>query len=307
MTGSKHFSHDPLEETLVIPSDLSGFADAELIMQDGLASIWHKDISTSHINLEFHTSLPCLCIVEEGMETFTDASGSEITVRAGEGLLIPADMYLLSDFESKNSPLRCYLFFFEAPLLTDVQAELAKTSRSSQLMEGVAGCFPIPAHPALKVFYESISNVYSDLSASRGLLRAKLTEALLLIDQTGGGAALHAFLAGAGQIRQCRNIKHVMRRHGHRNLAVSEYARMSGRPVSSFNRVFRREFGQSPKQWLKQQNLLRAKERLLVSDAAVTTIAHEFGYASASHFIEQFRGVFGQSPQALRESLRAEV
>jgi AraC-like DNA-binding protein len=72
----------------------------------------------------------------------------------------------------------------------------------------------------------------------------------------------------------------------------------------NLERIFRREVGLSPKQFLKRFRLQEAAERLLREPAlSISSLALDLGYADQAHFTRDFRSVVGRPPEAYRLAL----
>ena len=67
-----------------------------------------------------------------------------------------------------------------------------------------------------------------------------------------------------------------------------------------FSRMFKLSTGFSPHQYLKRQRIERAKALLTNTDLPVGVVAREVGFASPSHFAQQFRRLAGVSPRSFR-------
>jgi AraC-like DNA-binding protein len=65
---------------------------------------------------------------------------------------------------------------------------------------------------------------------------------------------------------------------------------------SAFSRVFRERTGHSPYQYVKETRLDRARQLLNEGRLGVSAVSRAVGYASASHFIKEFRSRFGVTP-----------
>ena len=94
-----------------------------------------------------------------------------------------------------------------------------------------------------------------------------------------------------------------MRQTADLNLSVADYAQLSGRSVSSFQRDFKRAFGVAPGSWLREARLLKGHDLVINSATSISDIAHMVGYADTSHFIKAFRSKHGQTPKQLRQTL----
>jgi transcriptional regulator GlxA family with amidase domain len=77
-------------------------------------------------------------------------------------------------------------------------------------------------------------------------------------------------------------------------------ARDVGLSLRQFERLFVKEFGVTPKQYMMAMRLRYARWLLLNTPQSVTEIAFETGFADCSHFVRSFRRAFGLSPGGLR-------
>ena len=77
---------------------------------------------------------------------------------------------------------------------------------------------------------------------------------------------------------------------------LDELAALSGVSVPHLIDIFRREFGQTPRQFLLQTRFQIAQDRLRSSDRSITELAHELGFSSSQHFATSFQERFGMSP-----------
>ncbi len=295
MANKRSFLSHPPDDVLTLPEDLHAFREASVLMASGQAGLFHKLIEKDMLAVEFRTAAPCLCMTVRGRETFWASDGREIALEAGEMVLMPANTYMVSDFSSREGPLEAYILSFDA-------AAIGAFLASRPLMENVRdpGAYKIEAHAALAGFFEGAKSVYKQVAGTPALLQTKLLECLYLIAEVDEPARLDGFLSASSRGQAPRNILHVMRENAGRNVSVAEFARMSGRSVTSFNRDFKRQFGMPPRQWLADYKLQKAQDLVLNSRQSVTEIGTALGYSSTSHFIEKFRKQFGTTPKAMR-------
>lgn len=80
-----------------------------------------------------------------------------------------------------------------------------------------------------------------------------------------------------------------------------QLARLCGCTPRHFNRLFRAQFGESPRARQTELRLLKARHLLGSSEEKVTQIAAECGYGSLSLFNSLFRRRFGMSPSEWRQ------
>jgi AraC-like DNA-binding protein len=83
-------------------------------------------------------------------------------------------------------------------------------------------------------------------------------------------------------------------------LGVDDMAAAAGLSRAHFSREFRREFGESPHQYLLTRRLERAAALLRATDRSVADICFSVGLASVGSFTTSFTRTYGVSPTVYR-------
>lgn len=287
------------QNTLLIPEQLGGFADAHLFMADGQSSIYFKNLRRDLRGIEFYSSKPCLTYIIAGRETFTSFDNKDVQLGETELLMMPRNMYLVSDFKSARGPLKSFLFFFGRQVLEEFLLDTRRDQRPDLRVDGPLKLGPIAP---IDHFMAALRTVYKPSPRPTPVLRLKLLELLYLLHESDRTGAFRATIANAHTHTEKRNIARLMSEHFLRDLSVQDYAELSGRSLSTFNREFRRIYDKSPKQWLIDARLDHAKDLVLATEKSVSEIASAVGYDNVSHFIKTFRQQFGDTPKQLRQS-----
>jgi AraC family transcriptional regulator len=97
-------------------------------------------------------------------------------------------------------------------------------------------------------------------------------------------------------------VTSIIQDHLQDTLTVPQLAARVGMSLTSFARKFRATFHATPHQYIREQRLRRALEMLNGTDASLTTIALESGFASHAHFSTTFHAVMGMTPSDYRRS-----
>lgn len=98
-----------------------------------------------------------------------------------------------------------------------------------------------------------------------------------------------------------QNVKEYIAESLNENLTVDKLAKIINMSSSHFSRVFKRQTGFSPYDYVLISRLNRAKYLLQVTDMTVASIAYETGFNSESNFIYFFTENEGISPGKFRK------
>jgi AraC family transcriptional activator of pobA len=85
---------------------------------------------------------------------------------------------------------------------------------------------------------------------------------------------------------------------------VKEIADLVGYSYDYFRHQFLKYFGVSPKDYIINERISRAKKRLIETDDSIAKIAERYSFDSPSHFTRIFKKVVGISPLEYRNTQR---
>ena len=111
--------------------------------------------------------------------------------------------------------------------------------------------------------------------------------------------------AGADQVRQ---VEEYIEAHATEPIDMDSLSRATGHSASSIYRAFRRHRSYSPMQFLREERMSRARQRLLLAQPpeSVTRVAVQSGFTHFGRFAMDYKHRFGESPSdTLQRSLRA--
>lgn len=90
--------------------------------------------------------------------------------------------------------------------------------------------------------------------------------------------------------------------HPEENLSIEDMCSMIQVSESTLRRLFKERTGKTVCRFVRDNKMLNAARRLIVSDARISSIAYDLGYESPCYFGKCFREVFGVSPQQYRKN-----
>lgn len=103
---------------------------------------------------------------------------------------------------------------------------------------------------------------------------------------------------------QVRRICAHLEQNLDKPVSLEELSRLVDLSVEHMCRAFRRATGVPPLRWQIQKRMETARSLLLESDASLTSIAQDVGYAGQSAFGAVFRSMVGVSPGQYRRAAR---
>ena len=98
-------------------------------------------------------------------------------------------------------------------------------------------------------------------------------------------------------------LKEVIENHLYSNLTIEELAKLSNLSLSSFKRSFKKEYDDSPKNYLVTKKIDKAKELLRLSKMPISEIAYEVGFNDPLYFSRIFKKKIGVTPTTFRQSI----
>lgn len=95
------------------------------------------------------------------------------------------------------------------------------------------------------------------------------------------------------------DLEAYMNRHYMHNTSLEQFAKITGRSLSTFKRDFQEIFHESPNKWLIRKRLELARHLISSKQKAPSEVYFDVGFVNFSHFSKSFKMAFGISPSAV--------
>ena len=263
---------------------------------------------------------PSFCAVLEGSCLLAVDGQKAVTLEAGDFVLLPTTPgFVLSGFEPVT------------PVAIDPKTAPAPTAEVRHGRRGgnpdvrlLGGYFVFDSPDAamlvsllpalvhvrsaerLSVLVRMVADEASEQRAGRDLVLARLVEVLLIeaLRWTSSDGAPPGLLRGLADARIARAIRQM---HGDpaRSWTVEQLAKKASVSRSAFFEQFTRTVGLPPMEYLLAWRMAVAKNLLRRGDCALTDVAEQVGYGSASTFSTAFSRYVGQPPGRFARATRA--
>lgn len=123
---------------------------------------------------------------------------------------------------------------------------------------------------------------------------------LLLESHLGRGARARETQSGMLARWQITRVRTFIDAHLTECIRVSDLSALARSSPSYFSAAFKRTFGTSPHAYLMKRRISMAVEQMLGTDAPLSEIAMNCGFADQAHFSRQFRRTMGSTPSNWR-------
>lgn len=274
----------------VVPQAFYQNSKIEKILLKGLSCILEKKVVHADPQNQRYLASHAITLVRNGKLQIETYEGNVEVVQKNELIFLPKGMYMISDIIPKNDVFSALVFFFDDAIFD------AFLSSFGQLhSEKVCGLLRIDFNEDLRVFTNTLTHLYRGRNQNQ-FTRLKLIEFLHLIALSQQGKDFINRLQSL-KTKERKSIRSFMEEHFDKPLDIEDYAYLTGRSVSTFQRDFKRRYHISPKKWLIQKRLDKAALLLRTTSNSVNGITSGVGYENTSHFIKAFHKNFGISPK----------
>ena len=254
-----------------------------------------------HCNHQVVVTTYLFVFVLSGKKVMHTVSG-DIEIEAGDAFFARKDSYMYSEFNTTGDPFQSLIFFIEDNFFVDFlksHRQVIERKTSSTLAND--SIFKIKISPLFKSSLDSIFPYFlHETSCSEELLKLKFNEIFLHILESDEHGRLLAFLQSIYSDRK-KDLMILMEENFNKPLTVEEYAKLSGRSLTTFKKEFQTIYNQSPKRWINRKRLEKAYSLLLAAEKNVTEVCFEVGFENISYFTQLFKQNFGITPKQLQK------
>lgn len=146
---------------------------------------------------------------------------------------------------------------------------------------------------SLEFYFQNPSLVNNDL------LELKIKELILLLVQSKNVNSILELVADLYSTKTV-HLKEVVELHLYSNLNRDQLAKLCNLSLSSFKREFKKEFNDSPNNYIIGKKLEKAKELLSLTDLPISEIAYEVGFQDPLYFTRLFKKKMNIAPSKYR-------
>lgn len=246
-------------------------------------------------------SRPAISVVTSGVFGFRSDRDDQLLAAGSVLLGNPGQQYEISHEHMGGD--RCLIFRFDQTALDEVASHYGRPDGNRRFARSV-----LPALPRIDAIRHLAERRLSEGSPAIGLEELGLTLAACALEQTAVNPR-RAPMAAKSSRRGRESVYAalaVLEQSVTEDLRLTDLARFAGLSPFHFLRLFKREMGITPYQYLIVARIRRAVGLLLDTRSPVTEIAFEVGFGDLSNFINAFRREIGCSPSRFRKARPAD-
>lgn len=248
----------------------------------------------------FTTYYMCAVILSGQKTIYTDSGNHYLN--PGDGFFAQKGSYLFSDgLSADNKQFSSMIFFIKDHFLSNFLKKHSHLANDTASSNSCPEIMKIKGSPLLKATAESTLPYFSHESRhTQELLALKADEILLHVIESDRNKYFLNFLKKINSDRK-KDLIGLMEENFSQPLNVEEFARISGRSLTSFKKEFKTVFNEPPKQWINRKRLKHAHSLLATTEKNVTQVCFEVGFENISYFTQLFKKNFGQTPKQLQK------
>ena len=224
------------------------------------------------------------------------------TVKEGEFCLVRKYTHgtYYKEWRDDQNGFREHIFVLQDPFIKEV---INNFPLPEDFMPCTLPMIKLPKTPVLQGLMDSIDTyVTGQAQIDRQLIRLKTMEALHAITSH-KPELIHIFNEFSEPERA--DLVQFVEHNYTQNLSLEQFAQLSGRSLSTFNREFRKIFDTSPHKWFKKKRLELAKKLLSSTPRTASDVYLEVGFEDLAHFSRSFKSHFGINPSEIKSGIQA--
>jgi AraC-like DNA-binding protein len=227
------------------------------------------------------------------------SSENNVQMKKQEAVLLKCGTHFLELLQQKDDEtveviiVHLYPEILKKLYLGELPALVKKRSQSTQSQV-------VASNNIIAKFIESLEFYFTTPElVNNDLLELKIKELILLLVQSKNVSSI---LELVSELYSSKTIllKDIVELHLYSNLSLEALAKLNNMGLSSFKREFKKEFDDSPNNYIITKRLEKAKELLSISDKPINEIAYDIGFNDPLYLTRLFKKKIGTSPTAYR-------
>lgn len=226
----------------------------------------------------------------------------DLSIPVNEAVLLKCGSYfsqMKGSTLSKKSQI-VFVHFHPEILKKIYDTDLPKIFQQPKIVDQNIDLTPINNDFLIQKYIESLLFYFNNPTLiNEDLLVIKLKEIILLLCQTKNAPVIQQILSQLFSPTSY-TFKQIIENSLFNPINTEELAQMTNLSLSSFKREFKKNYDDSPANYIRNKKLEKAAELLLISDERITDIAFDCGFNDLANFSTLFHEKYNQTPSNFR-------
>lgn len=228
-------------------------------------------------------------------------SGKKLEFEAGDILVVRKNelMKAIKMPDASGEPFKCINIYLTDEVLHSYQTQHRIGKQEKYKGSTVSN---ISKNKFLRAYFESLLPYFNQPEKlTNKLASLKSQEAIELLLDT--NHQFEQFLFDNNEPYKL-DLEKFMNTNFQFNIPLSEFARLTGRSLSTFQRDFKKLFDASPEKWLKDKRLTEARYLITEKDQRPSEVYYNVGFENFSHFSTAFKQKYGHTSESYSQKTR---
>ena len=227
------------------------------------------------------------------------SSQENIKSESKEAVLFQCDTYFIEIFKNKKEEEVEVIAFHLYP---EILKEIYENELPTKMIESVSNVKSrkIVDSKIISKFIESLEFYFQNPTlVNEDLLELKIKELVLLLIQSKNVESVLELIKNLYSTRTT-NLNDIIALHLYSNMTIDDLAKLCQMSLSTFKRKFKKEFNDTPLNYITNKRLEKAQKLLRISDLSISEISFETGYNDPQYFTRIFKNNLGLTPTSYR-------
>ena len=277
------------------------------------SNISHKVIGSNYLSAEykcpidvehfkFWNEMHIISYVVSGRKDWY-VGGETYEVKGGDAVFIKKGVYATKQYFEVDHCI--IVFMLNDDFIRKFLLEYDSLQLATSNTDGDSDIYRIEVNEGMQSIIYSVANYLKQgRDIPQELVEIKFKELLFNLVLNPGNRGLADYFNSLKKSERS-DIEFIMNKYFCEDLGLEEFARMTGRSLSTFKRDFQEFFGTTPGKWLSEKRLDFAKSLLISTNRNISEICYESGFKNNSHFNKAFKERFQLPPLQFRQSIES--
>lgn len=228
----------------------------------------------------------CFLYMLEGQINYT-TENQNVSIPQNDAVLLKCGNYfsqIKNNFSTKLHQI--IIVHFHPLILKEIyQTDLPKIFQTPNFIDNKIDLSILDNDFLIKKYIEGLLFYFDNPTlVNEDILVIKFKEIILLLCQTESASTIQQILSQLFSPNTF-TFKQIIESNIYSNLSIKEFASISNLSISSFKREFKKNYNDTPANYIRNRKLEKSAELLIVSNERITDIAFDCGFNNLTNFL----------------------